>query len=73
MKIRNLKMSNWRYIICVDVGAQDMMIVIGQSNHGTSNLLSAIRVLTTLQGQLSMRYAELNCRPQIIFKRPTTL
>ncbi|MDA3843980.1 MAG: AAA family ATPase [Candidatus Kapabacteria bacterium] len=42
MKISSIIISNWRSIKCVEIKAQDLMIFIGQNNHGKSNILSAI-------------------------------
>jgi len=42
MKINNVKISNWRSIITEDIYFQDLMIFIGQNNHGKSNVLSSI-------------------------------
>lgn len=42
MKIRNLKIRNWRSIKKLQIEARDLMVVIGQNNHGKSNLLSAV-------------------------------
>lgn len=42
MKIKSLKIKNWRSIKEMEVSAQDLMIIIGQNNHGKSNLLSSI-------------------------------
>ena len=42
MKIKTLEIKNWRSIKELKVMAQDLMIIIGQNNHGKSNLLSAI-------------------------------
>ena len=42
MKIRILEIKNWRSIKELKVTMQDLMIIIGQNNHGKSNLLSAI-------------------------------
>ncbi len=42
MKIRNIKIGNWRSIKSIDIPAANLMVVIGQNNHGKSNLLSAI-------------------------------
>lgn len=42
MKIQRLKISNWRSIKELDLQVSDLMVVIGQNNHGKSNLLSAI-------------------------------
>lgn len=42
MKIKNLSISNWRSIKNVDIEFQDLMIFIGQNNHGKSNILSAL-------------------------------
>lgn len=42
MKIREMTIQNWRSIRSVTLSAQDLMIFIGQNNHGKSNILSAI-------------------------------
>lgn len=42
MKIQRLKISNWRSIKELDLEVSDLMVIIGQNNHGKSNLLSAI-------------------------------
>lgn len=42
MKIQRLKISNWRSIKELDLEVSELMVVIGQNNHGKSNLLSAI-------------------------------
>ena len=42
MKISKIKISNWRSIISEDISFQDLMIFIGQNNHGKSNVLSSI-------------------------------
>jgi predicted ATP-dependent endonuclease of OLD family len=42
MKIEKLKIKNWRSIKEEELYAQDLMVIIGQNNHGKSNLLSAI-------------------------------
>lgn len=42
MKIHRLKISNWRSIKELDLRVSNLMVVIGQNNHGKSNLLSAI-------------------------------
>lgn len=42
MKIRELTIYNWRSIHKLSLSAEDLMIFIGQNNHGKSNILSAI-------------------------------
>ena len=42
MKIKTIEIKNWRSIKELRISAQDLMIIIGQNNHGKSNLLSAI-------------------------------
>lgn len=42
MKIKTIEIENWRSIKNMKISAQDLMIIIGQNNHGKSNLLSAI-------------------------------
>ena len=41
MKIKHAKISNWRSIKEIDFKVSDLMVVIGQNNHGKSNLLSS--------------------------------
>jgi CRISPR-associated exonuclease Cas4 len=42
MKISEIEISNWRSIKDVNITFQDLMILIGQNNHGKSNVLNAI-------------------------------
>ena len=42
MKIENVTISNFRSIIHVNIGFEDLMMFIGQNNHGKSNILYAI-------------------------------
>jgi len=42
MKIEKIKVKNWRSIKEQELIAQDLMVIIGQNNHGKSNLLSSI-------------------------------
>lgn len=42
MKIEKIWINNWRSIKEQALQAQDLMVIIGQNNHGKSNLLSAI-------------------------------
>ena len=42
MKIKEVHIENWRSIQSVDIDYQDLMLFIGQNNHGKSNILSAL-------------------------------
>lgn len=42
MKIKKVKISCWRSVKALEIDFQDMMVFIGQNNHGKSNILSAI-------------------------------
>lgn len=42
MKIENIKISNFRSIIEVEISFENLMMLIGQNNHGKSNILYAI-------------------------------
>ena len=42
MKIKSIAISNWRSIKYLEITFQDLMIFIGQNNHGKSNLRSAV-------------------------------
>lgn len=42
MKIKTVKIHNWRSIKDVEISFQDLMVFIGQNNHGKSNVLSGL-------------------------------
>ncbi|MFT6036663.1 MAG: putative ATP-dependent endonuclease of OLD family [Marivirga sp.] len=42
MKIKEVHIQNWRSIQSVELDYQDLMIFIGQNNHGKSNILSSL-------------------------------
>lgn len=42
MKIEKIKIHNWRSIKDLEINFQDMMMFIGQNNHGKSNVLSSL-------------------------------
>ncbi|GAL02933.1 predicted ATP-dependent endonuclease OLD family [Photobacterium aphoticum] len=42
MKIKNIEIVNWRSIKQLNMDFEDLMIMIGQNNHGKSNVLNAI-------------------------------
>lgn len=42
MKIKKIKISNWRSIKDLDINLQDLSIFIGQNNNGKSNVLNSI-------------------------------
>jgi len=42
LKIKEVHIENWRSIQSVDIDYQDLMLFIGQNNHGKSNILSAL-------------------------------
>lgn len=42
MKINKIKIRNWRSIIHEEIQFQDLIILIGQNNHGKSNILSSL-------------------------------
>jgi len=42
MKIQRLEINNWRSVVHETVEFHELMIFIGQNNHGKSNILSAI-------------------------------
>lgn len=42
MKIEKITIKNWRSIKDQELQAQDLMVIIGQNNHGKSNLLSSV-------------------------------
>jgi len=42
MKIKSITIHNWRSIRDTEISLNDLLILIGQNNHGKSNILSAI-------------------------------
>jgi AAA15 family ATPase/GTPase len=42
VKIEKIVIKNWRSIKYQELQAQDLMVIIGQNNHGKSNLLSSV-------------------------------
>jgi len=42
VKIEKIIIKNWRSIKYQELQAQDLMVIIGQNNHGKSNLLSSV-------------------------------
>jgi CRISPR-associated exonuclease Cas4 len=42
VKIEKITIKNWRSIKDQELQAQDLMVIIGQNNHGKSNLLSSV-------------------------------
>lgn len=42
MKIQRVKIHNWRSIKDTDISFENLMVFIGQNNHGKSNILSAL-------------------------------
>ncbi|WP_349918652.1 AAA family ATPase [Aeromonas veronii] len=42
MKIENIWIKNWRSVKEEKLQAQDLMVIIGQNNHGKSNILSSV-------------------------------
>lgn len=42
MKIRKIQVHNWRSIKDVSIEARDLIVFVGQNNHGKSNIFSAI-------------------------------
>jgi CRISPR-associated exonuclease Cas4 len=57
MKISKVKIFNWRSIVSEDISFQDLMIFIGQNNHGKSNVLSSILFFF---GELNHQYLDFN-------------
>lgn len=42
MKIRKINIHNWRSVKDVEISIEDLMVFIGQNNHGKSNVLCAL-------------------------------
>lgn len=58
MKIKKIEISNWRSIVHETVQFEDLMIFIGQNNHGKSNVLSA---LLFFFGEIGLQDLDFNC------------
>ena len=57
MKISKIKIFNWRSIVSEEISFQDLMIFIGQNNHGKSNVLSSILFFF---GEINHQYLDFN-------------
>jgi len=64
MKIKSLVISNWRSIKYLEIAFQDLMIFIGQNNHGKSNVLSA---LLFFFGEIKAQDLDFNNGTQTLF------
>ena len=64
MKINKLKIKNWRSIIDEDIQFQDLIILIGQNNHGKSNVLSSILFFF---GEIKIQHLDFNKDSDEIF------
>lgn len=64
MKIDDVCISNWRSIKDININFQDLMIFIGQNNHGKSNILSA---LLFFFGEIKQQDLDFNSGTQELF------
>jgi len=64
MKIKCLTISNWRSIKYLEIEFQDLMIFIGQNNHGKSNILYA---LLFFFGEIKPQDLDFNSSEQELF------
>ena len=82
MYIKTLKINNWRSIKNAEVTLNEIMLLIGQNNHGKSNILSAFlfffgeikpEILDYHKGSNSLyveaTFTELNAQDKITFKK----
>jgi CRISPR-associated exonuclease Cas4 len=58
MKIKKVEIFNWRSIVHETIQFDDLMIFIGQNNHGKSNVLSA---LLFFFGEIGLQDLDFNC------------
>ena len=42
MKIKSILINNWRSINLLEANFEDISVIIGQNNHGKSNIVSAL-------------------------------
>ncbi|MGX9523608.1 ATP-dependent nuclease [Alcaligenes nematophilus] len=68
MKISKIKIKNWRSIKSLEIQFQDLMIFIGQNNHGKSNVLSAILFFF---GEIKPQDLDFNCGANELFVEVT--
>lgn len=68
MKIKSIRINNWRSIKSVTIAFQDLMVFIGQNNHGKSNVLSA---LLFFFGELKNQDADFNGDSKQLFVEVT--
>jgi CRISPR-associated exonuclease Cas4 len=58
MKIKKVEIFNWRSIVHETILFDDLMIFIGQNNHGKSNVLSAVLFFF---GEIGLQDFDFNC------------
>ncbi len=71
MKIQRVKIQNWRSIKSINVEFQELMVFIGQNNHGKSNVLSSLLFFFGLQncGDLDFCQGETECFVEVTFSK----
>lgn len=69
MKIRKIAIHNWRSIKDVEISIEDLMVFIGQNNHGKSNVLCAVLFFFGAQtcGDLDFTKGEDDAHVEITF------
>lgn len=69
MRIEHIKIENWRSIIELEINFQELMILIGQNNHGKSNILSALLFFfgQTKQTRLDFNNLENDIKIEVVF------
>ncbi|WP_438764929.1 ATP-dependent nuclease [Kushneria sp. TE3] len=64
MKIKNIEISNWRSIKNLKASFEDLVVLIGQNNHGKSNVLSS---LLFFFGEIKHQELDFNCESEILY------
>jgi len=69
MKIQRVKIHNWRSIKDVDISFENLIVFIGQNNHGKSNVLSSLLFFFGIQTCLDLDFSkgEDECHVEVTF------
>lgn len=64
MKIKNVQINNWRSIKSLEASFEKLVVLIGQNNHGKSNVLSS---LLFFFGEVKPHEMDFNCNSEILY------
>lgn len=66
MKIKNIKINNFRSIKLADLDCNNLNLFVGQNNAGKTNLFEAIEWFYTVKGDINEIYFERNCNNEVV-------